>query len=556
MKKFLLIINIGLLFWLTFIFSQNQLKAQTVGLFLNTEQAATGFTLFSPLGTNATYLVDNCGKLVHQWAHDTAPGLSVYLLENGQLLRTGRVGTNIFTPGGSGGKIQLIEWDGTVTWDYQYSSTTYHQHHDVEYLPNGNILILAWRVYSNNFAIENGRNPNQVNQTVWMTQIVEVEPQGTNGGNIVWQWNLADHLIQDFDVTKDNYGTVEDNPQLVNINYAAWPNPNNTPEPPEDWIHANSVDYNAELDQIIISARSFDEVWIIDHSTSTQEAAGHTGGNSGKGGDLLYRWGNPQAYNKGNANDRKLFGQHDAYWIPEGYADEGKIMIYNNGTNRPNGNYSSVDVIDLPINANNLYDLNANGTYGPENLDWTYEDLGNFYSRNISGAQRLPNSNTLICEGANGRFFEVDYDHNIVWEYINPISNNGPIQQGIPAEQNNVFRAYRYPLNYPAFNGINLQSSEPLELNPFNYECETETSLVTINTHITIQLSNQTLKINNQTGKSYTANLFNLMGQLVNSNSGINNLQFNVANHASGIYILQLIDEANSIIEIEKLYIK
>jgi hypothetical protein len=80
----------------------------------------------------------------------------------------------------------------------------------------------------------------------------------------------------------------------------------------------NSVSYNAKLDQILISVRSFNEFWIIDHSVTTKEAAGHTGGRSGKGGDLLYRWGNPSAYRAGKTSDQKLFAQHDAHWIPEG----------------------------------------------------------------------------------------------------------------------------------------------------------------------------------------------------------------------------------------------
>ena len=83
-------------------------------------------------------------------------------------------------------------------------------------------------------------------------------------------------------------------------------------------MHTNAVAYNAELDQIMLSIHAFSEVWIIDHGTTTEEAASHSGGKRGKGGDLLYRWGNPRAYRTGTNVDQRLFAQHNAHWIPEG----------------------------------------------------------------------------------------------------------------------------------------------------------------------------------------------------------------------------------------------
>ena len=76
------------------------------------------------------------------------------------------------------------------------------------------------------------------------------------------------------------------------------------------------------------------EIYIIDHSTSTAEAATSSGGIYNKGGDFLYRWGNPQAYRQGDQNDQKLFGQHYPHWIPDGLADAGKLILFNNGFSR------------------------------------------------------------------------------------------------------------------------------------------------------------------------------------------------------------------------------
>ena len=87
---------------------------------------------------------------------------------------------------------------------------------------------------------------------------------------------------------------------------AWWLVPDGTPG-----THANGIDYNADLDQIVLSFREVSEFWVIDHNTTTEEAAGPAG-------DLLYRWGNPEAYDRGKPADRQLFFQHDAKWVPDG----------------------------------------------------------------------------------------------------------------------------------------------------------------------------------------------------------------------------------------------
>ena len=291
--------------------------------------------------------------------------------------------------GGTGGRLEIYNWEGDLIWAYEYSSDEYHHHHDVEILPNGNILLIAWEAHSIADATEAGRRPPIGNTGVWAERIVEIEPVGSDQINVVWEWHLWDHLIQDYDSTKANYGVVADHPELINLNFEA-----NTSGQTQgaDWIHLNAIDYNAELDQIIINSRVFNEFWIIDHSTTTAEAAGNTGGNSGKGGDILYRWGNPQAYDRGNSSDQMFFGQHDAQWIAEGYPDESKILIYNNGAGRPEGSYSSVDIIDPPIDSEGNYQIENEQPYGPTDLFWTYDGFPNdqFFSSNISGANRPP----------------------------------------------------------------------------------------------------------------------------------------------------------------------
>ena len=200
------------------------------------------------------------------------------------------------------------------------------------------------------------------------------------------------------------------------------------------------------FDQIIISIPNFDEFWIIDHSTTTVEAAGSAGGTYGKGGDLLYRWGNPQAYDQGTVNDQKLFFQHNTHWIPDGLTDAGKILLFNNQAGESvNQDYSTVNIVDLPVDANGFYTYSG-GAFGPTDFDWTYKapNPTDFFSGSISGAHRLENGNTLICQGVGGRFFEIDSNEDIVWEYINPVNDFGPITQNSIAQNNNVFRCTRY----------------------------------------------------------------------------------------------------------------
>ena len=441
-------------------------KAQerTVGLFLNDSSSFKGYTLLAPGSYINTYLIDNEGLLVNLWEGTYKPGLSAYFLENGNLLRTALVSNSTFG-GGFGGLVQEFEWEGNLLWEFEYSTDQFYQHHDIERLPNGNTLIIAWEYKSFEEAISEGRDPDLMSQNeLWPDHIIEVQPDSATGGNIVWEWHVWDHLIQDFDQSQLNYGIVSDHPELIDVNFvSSLPNSLGA-----DWNHINAVDYNEDLDQIMLSIHHFSEIWVIDHSTTTEEAAGHTGGNSGMGGDLLYRWGNPQTYDRGDATDQMLFGQHDSHWIESGLPGVGNILIFNNGRNRPGGDYSTVDEIVPPVDQNGNYLLDPGTTFGPDQLLWTYVDPvpSDFYSPNVSGSQRQPNGNTLICSGTWGRFFEVTDGGELVWLYVNPVIASGPMyyEDPIPGTQNWAFRVYRYAPDYPGFDGKDLTPGDPIEL--------------------------------------------------------------------------------------------
>jgi hypothetical protein len=388
--------------------------------------------------SNITYLINNSEEIVHTWESDSKPGLATYLLENGTLLHTCAPSSvhPVFYGGGASGRVQKIHWNGTVTWDFEYSSNYYISHHDVEPLPNGNVLMIAWEYKTVEQAIAAGRQPNLLGDgELWPDHIIEVEPTNATGGDIVWEWHAWDHLIQDYDPTKANYGDVASHPELVDINFVGG-------RGRADWTHINSVAYNEEFDQILLSTHNFGEIWVIDHSTTTEQAAGHTGGNSGKGGDLLYRWGNPQTYRAGDPSDQRFFAQHDAVWIEQECPGAGNILVFNNGLNRPGLWYSSVDEIVPPVDIDGNYSLVPGSAYAPEEQIWIYtaENPADFFSSGISGSQRLPNGNTLICDGQGGVFFEVTQQKETVWEYVNSFPNQ---------YQNNVFKVRRYGRDYP-----------------------------------------------------------------------------------------------------------
>lgn len=435
-------------------------QTNTVGLlFYDTTKAFAGYTLFTPLKSTKTYLINMNGMLVHSWNSSYQPGQSVMLLSDGNLLRTAMVGAgNHFVQGGVGGRVELFDWNGNLIWYFEHFGNLYSTHHDIEYMPNGNILMIAWEKKTLAEVVAAGRDTAKATYAeVWSEKIIEVQPDKVSGGGtIIWEWHIWDHLVQDFDSSKANYGIVSSRPGLFNINYG---------DKKVDWLHFNSIRYNSDRDEIMVSVHAIHEFWIIDHSTTTAQAAGHSGGNRGKGGDLLYRWGNPLAYKLGTATNQKLYSQHDARWIDNGLQGAGNILIFNNGTKRPGRVYSSIEEIIPPLATDGSYIREQDSAYGPSVTAWSFvaNPDTSFYAENISGATRLQNGNSLICEGPKGKFFEVDSSKQIVWTYMNPVAAR-IFSQGETPTDNMVFKIYRYAPTYSGLSGKVLTPVGPIEL--------------------------------------------------------------------------------------------
>lgn len=466
-NKNLLTIVLLAIVWL----AQSQTK--TVGLFLNnTAKVYNGYTLFAPKQYTSTYLINNEGRLLHQWsASKFPPGQSVYMLESGHLLRSCMTKGKLSSGGGEGGRVEEYDWDDNLVWELDFSTETYMQHHDIRRLPNGNILMLVIEKKTYDECIAAGFDASKFQPEIASKgmmlpdYIVEIKPTYPKGGTVVWEWHTWDHLIQDFSSSKANYGNPKLHPELIDCD-------GDGRNLPAFWNHMNSIDYNPEFDQIAVSVRGNSEVWIVDHSTTTAEAKSHSGGKRGKGGDLLYRWGNPACYGAGTKTEQRYFEQHDVEWVKPGYPGAGNMTCFNNGLGR--GNYSTVDEFTPAVDASGNYSMVAGTAVAPANYTWTYKGTtaAPMYSENISGAFRLPNGNTIICSGTIGRFLEVTTAGEIVWEYICPVQQNGAIMQGVAPDKdaaradetmNSVFRVYKYPVDYAAFTGKTLTAGDFIE---------------------------------------------------------------------------------------------
>lgn len=467
------------------------------GLTKSTEGLTDGYVMFVVNNSASTYLVNRKGEVVKEWKGNYGV-LGAYLGDDGSLIQNAvDPDFPVFAGGGESGRIQKITWDNKIVWDFEYANEDHHVHHDFAVMPNGHVLAIAWEARSADNALAAGRKPEMIPKAgLWPDKIVEIEPQGKYGANIVWEWHVWDHLIQDFDSKKANYGKPADHPELLDFNVGKPVPPAITQDSMDilqaqgrvfwrnqtadnrgsEVYHFNAIKYNAALDQIVFSSPNLSEIFIIDHSTTTKEAATHSGGRLGKGGDFLYRWGNAQNYHRGDSTTQQLFGQHDVRWIEEGKTGAGNLTVFNNNVpgkvNSDSTNYSAVYELTPPVDQKGNYVIEKDKPFGPEQPTWKYmaADTLSFFSGFISGAHRMKNGNTFINEGAKARFFEVTPDGKIVWEYISPFRgeirkpNGDPISPFPFAYME--FRATFIPADHPGLTGRKL---EPLNPQPKPY---------------------------------------------------------------------------------------
>ncbi|TWU45106.1 Gluconolactonase precursor [Novipirellula aureliae] len=462
--------------------AHESLRGPTELIHWDQQQSFHGYTLFSTRGTS--YLIDMEGRVVNTWPIGTTP----QLLENGNLLDASKD-----DPSGFGG-FRELDWNGNVVWQYDEQRPGYKPHHDWVRIFNKQLgqpttLYIANREITHQEAIDAGCDPaNGPYDGAQLDTIVEIDMQG----NIVWEWRFFDHTIQDVDPTKRNYidqgKTVADYPHRINVNIPGRP-------VKRDWLHCNSLDYNPQLGHVVTNSVQ-GEFYVIDHDgtfvagdpeESIRRAAGPAG-------DFLYRFGDPARYGQGDppsiladwtqstTGHKQIGGAHDVHWIDKGLPGAGNFLIFNNAQylfERTPQSYvleingmvnelgERAEVYVNPPDAGYFRwqhpnrDSQKTPRWVSNQIVWMYYSRSNqgFFSHIGSGAQRLPNGNTLVCAMTEGHFFEVTPDAEIVWEYINPVTKEGVVkvlEDSFPMS-NAVFRAYRYGPDHPALRDRELQ---------------------------------------------------------------------------------------------------
>ncbi|MGB2055491.1 MAG: aryl-sulfate sulfotransferase, partial [Porticoccaceae bacterium] len=398
---------------------------------------------------NTTWLLNSLFQPVHRWdsEHHAHEGVGPYLLENGLVVRPFSKGNWLYMENfyvASFTSLEIIDWDGNQLWEFDYCTPKRHcMHHDIEPMPNGNILLIVNDFKTHEEAESIGFKPTN-DRAIAFQRIIEIEPNLKDGSTrIVWEWDILDHIVQDLYPDRPNYGKPSEHIGKIDVNYVG----KSTKFIPGSVFHFNAISYNEERDQILVSNFGTNEIFILDHSTTTKEAKTDKGGISGKGGDLIYRWGNPNAYGMAGIESRQLFKQHDAAWIPKGIPGKGDISIFNNGVNRK-PMYTAYIELELPKLRNSRYQRASNKPFGPMAPAYEFSEFAGdepevFFAPFMSGARRLPNGNIFGVSGIVSGMFEVT-------------DEGEEVLRTVPGSRSTFYRAYKFPKDYPAFNSRNL----------------------------------------------------------------------------------------------------
>ena len=426
------------------------------------EKCWGGYTIM-PVRELGALLIDMNGREVRLWKG--LHGFPNKIFPGGHVLghrglRNGKYGMQDYVD-----LIQL-DWDGNVVWEFnkleyiedpgEKPGWQARQHHDYQregnpvgyYAPgmepkvdSGNTLILCHK---------NVYNKKVSDKQLLDDLIIEVNWEG----EIVWEWLCSDHFDEfDFREAAKNALCRDPNYRPVGDGMGDWMHINSMSAlGPNKWFEAGDGRFHP--DNIIVDGREANILFIISKKT----------------GEVVWKLGPDYDRTPEERAIGWIIGQHHAHMIPRGLPGEGNVLVYDNGgwggydnpnPGAPRGvkaalrDHSRVLEID-PVAMKIVWQ------YTPTEAGFTFPmDSNRFYSPFISGAQRLPNGNTLICEGSDGRIFEVTAQYEIVWEYISPY-------KGTHLPMNMIYRAYRVPYEWvPQEPKPEEKAIEPLDVKTF-----------------------------------------------------------------------------------------
>lgn len=491
--------------------------SQDDGVFYNSPKAQEGYTLFTNF--ESTYLVDNCGSIINEWGNAIFPSYHVKLEPNGNIIYL------------RSSQIIEADWEDNIVQRIGYDIPNIVLEYEVIKMKNGNFLCIGREFIDVEEFISLGFDDSVPLRKVDV--IVEIDPTTET---IVWMWNIKDHVLQERSPSLPNYGLADENPHLFDMDALET----------FDWVGdetfmINGFDYNEELDLIALSIRKMGEVVIIDHSTSTEEARTGEGGKYGKGGDILFRWGNPENYGRGTQADRHLYFQHNPNWIKHGVHKD-KIIIYNNRLTL-NDYYSSVEIINPSTDASGHFILPEGEGFKIEDAPISINEVTtgtSFYSGYTSGAKILDNGNILITTGQTGQVLEVNEQGDVFWEYFVP-------------KHGGIFRTEKYSADYPAFEGKDLTPLGFVEDIPNSYDCELATTSVEEdleNEIFNLQISQTADKlIIAEQEYNFDLLLYNVYGQIMYSIKDDHIYQIDKSNLASGQYFILATNNKKQVVE-------
>lgn len=321
--------------------------------------------LIGDMGTHNVYLVSVNGDTTHSWKTELPLKLVAMSYLDSCILISVDEDRTVPRERIKNGKLQILDWESNVIWSYSPNTEQYSQHHDLEVLSNGNIMMILYDVKTIDEAIYRGRNPELlIDSNLWSEKLVEIKPVGKDSVEIVWEWSVWDNIIQDFNSLLPNYGVIKDNPDKINLNYPY----DGRRVGKDDWLHFNSISYNEDKKQIAVSSNRFGELYIIDYDTKK----------------IIFRWGNLLARGLGDSTDQRLFGVHDVSWVGD------TLIMFNNGFERPDGEYSTIEKV--------IYTSFDNWESKTIYMD-------SLFSKFMSGVEQIANDTYLVTLGMSGEVY-------------------------------------------------------------------------------------------------------------------------------------------------------